>query len=460
MRKLLTIACMIILLVYTGVGLAERTTLVTNWGAYSNLLEQYEKDHPEVRIKNDDSVDQLYSELINFFLTNDSRVDIFFVESQLGASQQIREKGYFADLSGEPEIVDYVNQMNPVFRRCVIKDGQIVSVPTYIMFEYVFVVNREIQAEIGLKDEELPGTLLELFRFANEWDERYSKDYPDYYPLYNSSAAMYPVEMYNPFWGLMMEKYIDSMLSVGNKLRFETPLFRALLEEIIPWNIKGNNLPEKRRKKIGQPKNSLFSVFPTSDDYLFEYLGRNILMPMPVAEGWPDVYGCKIEYAFVNPAGKQIPESIDAVKAFLDYMTPEMERVVIPSQNEPFQSPAYKTDLADLQLDIERLKSAVENETNADKKDRYEFELRMSEDILQDMIDNPFQISAEAIQEYRERIEPFVFPIGESKYDGETFYVELLDVMESLGSDGITNDVLIRKLDEMIVKLEMELGIN
>ena len=36
---------------------------------------------------------------------------------------------------------------------------------------------------------------------------------------------------------------------------------------------------------------------------------------------------------------------------------------------------------------------------------------------------------------------------------------ELLDVMELLGSEGITNDLLIKKLDEMIVKVEMELGI-
>ena len=67
--------------------------------------------------------------------------------------------------------------------------------------------------------------------------------------------------------------------------------------------------------------------------------------------------------------------------------------------------------------------------------------------------------TSEAIREYREKIEPYLFPIGESKYDSETFYVELLDVMELLGSEGITNDLLIKKLDEMIVKVEMELGI-
>ncbi len=459
MRKLMSIICFFLILLFPYLAYAGTTTIVTNWGAYANLLDEYEKDHPDIRIRNDDSVDQLYSELINYFLTNDNRIDMFFVDSQIGAFGQIRDKGYYVDLSQDQDISDYIHQINPVISRCIMKDDKIAALPTYMVFEYIFVVNRNIQAEIGLADEELPDNLLDLFRFANKWDEHYGKDYPEYYPLYNSSAAIYPVEMYNPFWGLMMEKYIDSMLMTGQMLRFDTPLFRMLLDEITPWNSNGNTSNESKRKKIGEPENSLFAVFPTSGDFVFEYLGNDILMSMPIDKGWSDVYGCKIEYAFVNPASRHIPESINVVKAFMEYMTPEMERAVIPHQNSPYQSPDYETDVADLKAHIEKQKIAIANEIDTDRKDWYEFDLGVSEARLQDMIDHPYSISPEAIREYREKVEPFIFPIGESPYDGETFYVELLDVMELLGSDGITNDVIIRKLDEMIIKMEMELGI-
>ena len=456
MRKVITIICMLVMLIVPCWSYSEKTTLVTNWGVYSSLLEEYEKEHPDIQISKDESAEQLYSTLIHYFLTNDSSLDFFFIDSPLGAPKQMREKGFFTDLSSDPDIVDYVNKMNPVIRKCIMKDDKITALPTYLMFEYLFVVNRDIQMEMGLKDEELPDNLLDLLRFANNWHEQYGKKYPDYYPLFNTSAAMYPVEMYNPFWGLVMEKYIDSMLATGQELRFDTPLFHALLDEISPWNA---SVAGKQDHVIGEADKSLFAVIPISNFFVNDYLGCNCLVSMPVDKGWPDVFGCLIEYAFVNPASKHIPESISAVKTYLEYMTPEMERFMIPTQNDPWQSPDYETDLADLKEYIEKQKKVIENETDQDKKDWYEFDLGVSERMLQEMIDHPYSISPEAIREYREKIEPYLFPIGESKYDSETFYVELLDVMELLGSEGITNDLLIKKLDEMIVKVEMELGI-
>lgn len=458
MRKIILLMCIFTTLLFPCVSYAWDTTLVTNWGTYSSLLEEYEKDHPNIQVIVNDSIDQLYSELINFFLTNDSSTDIFFVDSQLGAFRQLREKGYFTDLATDPEIREYVNQINPVIRKCILKDEKIAAIPTSIMLEYVFTINRDVQKELGLTDDELPDNFLDLLRFANAWDERYGNKYPEYYPLYNSSSAIYPVEMYNPFWGLMMEKYIDSIFATGQTLRFDTPLFHALLEEITPWNLTDHrNI--SNRKTIGEPEKSLFVVQPEFESDFTRFCGNDRLISMPVDKGWPDVYGCKIEYAFVNPASGHIEESIDAVKAYKDYMSPEVKRFMIPTQNDPWQSPDYETDLTDLKEYIEKQKKVIENETDQDKKDWYEFDLGVSERMLQEMIDHPYSISPEAIQEYRKKIEPYLFPIGESKYDSETFYVELLDVMELLGSEGITNDLLIKKLDEMIVKVEMELGI-
>ncbi len=460
MRKVIPIICVLVMLIIPCWSYSEKTTLVTNWGVYTSLLEEYEKDHPEIQIYEDESVEQLYSTLINYFLTNDSSLDFFFIDSPIGAPKQIREKGFFTDLSSDPDIMDYVNKMNPVIRKCIMKDEKIVALPTYLMFEYIFIINRDVQNELGLKDEELPDNLLSLLRFANNWNERYGIEFPNYFPLYNTSAAMYPVEMYNPFWGLVMEKYIDSMLATGQTLRFDTPLFRALLAEISPWNNCNERSTTKKQKHvIGELENSLFAVIPISYYFIYDYLGCNCLVSMPIDKDWPDVFGCKLEYVFVNPASKHIPESISAVKTYIDNMTPEMERMMIPTQNDPWQSPNYETDLADLKEYIEKQKTVIENETDPNMKDWYEFDLGVSEQMLQEMIDQPFSIPSEAIQEYREKVEPFIFPIGESKYDSETFYVELLDVMELLGSEGITNDLLVKKLDEMIVKIEMELGV-
>ena len=62
------------------------------------------------------------------------------------------------------------------------KENEIAAIPTFFLFEYIFTINRNVQKELGITDEELPDNLLDLLRFANEWDDRFGNDYPDYHP--------------------------------------------------------------------------------------------------------------------------------------------------------------------------------------------------------------------------------------------------------------------------------------
>ena len=56
MRKVITIICMLVMLIVPCWSYSEKTTLVTNWGVYSSLLEEYEKEHPDIQISKDETV--------------------------------------------------------------------------------------------------------------------------------------------------------------------------------------------------------------------------------------------------------------------------------------------------------------------------------------------------------------------------------------------------------------------
>ena len=113
-------------------------------------------------------------------------------------------------------------------------NGETMGVPSFILFEYPIVYNPAVAQAIGLKQDEIPTNLLDLLKFVNRWDDEYADRFPDYQPFYATDAGSYALSYLNPYASIVLEMYKDTMLAQGQTLRYDTPLFDELLQEIEP----------------------------------------------------------------------------------------------------------------------------------------------------------------------------------------------------------------------------------
>lgn len=99
------------------------------------------------------------------------------------------EKGYYVDLSGTPEIADYMTRLYPVWARECMVDGHIAAIPMSAMSGVSLEYNKRIWEEEALGD--VPTTYEELFDFVERWlDSDLSSQYTLFGPVKDTFSIL------------------------------------------------------------------------------------------------------------------------------------------------------------------------------------------------------------------------------------------------------------------------------
>lgn len=413
-------------------------------------IPMFETKHPEVKVAIE-SISTLYSELANKFIVQDSQIDLYRLNAKLGIFQQLRAKGYFLDLSSNEIIENFTKRMAEPFQdQLLLKNGKILGVPSFFILEYPILVNKNVADAIGLSEEEFPSNILELLKFVNSWEENYGEEFPEYSPFRADEASSYALAHRNPYIGFILEIYKDTLRAQKQPLQYNTSLFLELLGEIERWTYKNDQDYETKINNMPNYDQCLFYSFQAFDDEVLKLVckGENCLN-LPLTSTSPIVQAYELECAIVNPATKDKKLAIELAQCYIEDCQPALLRILCPTDSTPYQAPDYQQNLEELKKwrndEEERLES-LGPEKNAEQKELISF----IDSLIQDAMDNPYEISEYAISRYKTEILPYLIPRCEGVYESEAIYAETMSYTFQWLDGMISAETYTKKLDNFL----------
>lgn len=450
-KRIGTLMLMAALACFLPCSACARENLIISSGIADDIaIPLFEAKHPEVSVTID-PVSPLYSELAGKFIVKDDHIDLYRLNANLGIYQHLREKGYFLDLSSDESIRRFTARLAEPFQHQVVsEEGRILGVPSFFILEYPILVNRAVAAAIGLREEDLPVSLIELLRFVNMWEETYADAFPEYAPFRADEASSYALAHRNPYIGLVLEVYKDTLVAQGQPLRYNTPLFLQLLEEIQGWTYGDDQDFSAKMEQLPDRSHCLFYSFQAFDDEVLKQVcGSGNLWNLPLTPESPIVQAYELECAIVNPATKSPELAVALARCYVEDCQPALRRLLCAEENTPYQSPDYQRNLDELQRWRESEAQILENTDKANKPPQQEL-LQFIDMQIQTELDNPYEISANAILQYRTDILPYLIARGEGIYESEAMYAETMSYTFQWMNGKLSAKAYARKLDGFI----------
>jgi len=106
--------------------------------------------------------------------------DVLFLSLNYMPVDRLLQKGYCADLSGDEALMDVARSMYPQFGEILMKDGKLYGLPVDASAS-TYSVNMDAWEALGLTEDDLPKTLLDLMEFTANWAFDYGDDYSEYF---------------------------------------------------------------------------------------------------------------------------------------------------------------------------------------------------------------------------------------------------------------------------------------
>lgn len=319
-----------------------------------------------------------------------------------------------------------------------------------MILEYPILINRNVADAIGLLEEDYPTTILELLKFVNSWEENDGEDFPEYSPFRADEASSYALAHRNPYIGLVLEVYKDTLIAQGQPLRYDTPLFLELLNEIERWTYEDDRDYMAKVGDIPDYDHCLFYSFQAFDDEILKVICQNDgYLNLPLTEDCPIVQAYELECAIINPATKIPALAMEMARCYVEDCQPALLRLLCPDESTPYQSPYYQQNLDELRIWREEEARKLENLAPENRQEQHEL-LAMLDTLIQNELDNPYEISADAIDQYKTAILPYLIARGEGIYESEAIYAETMSYTFQWLDGALSAKAYAQKLDAFL----------
>ncbi len=298
----------------------------------SEAHRSFRTNHPDIPVEVADDFTNDLEALTTAMVSESDAYDVLFLNMSYMPVERLREKGYCADLSQFPDVVALADQMNPKYTNLLRQDGKPYAVPAELSAHSPSVNLRLWTEELGLAEEDLPKTMLELYDFIANWDYDYADDHPDLRLLGMVADKQTLVS-------LMLDQYISYMQQQGEDLKFDTPLMRKLLTaiEALDGETLSGGLDENSQEFWRQP--ALFNPFYQITSFevgTYEPDYRALFLPLD--EGCDPVVGGTLSVLVVNPKSKRLEQAGLYVLNYLQNLPKAGANIILfPAHNDPVE---------------------------------------------------------------------------------------------------------------------------
>ena len=323
-------------------------------GLQDSAVRLFQEAHPEVTIH--PSPHTAYfstTQLVGQLISGEFAYDVFTMESDSFDIGRLIEKGYCAELPATGRIGQELSRMYGSIFDQVSRNGKIYAVPCALSMRYLMYDPAGWEAA-GFTEADVPTSFPELLDFLERWVERIAEEPEDNISVSNMfDETRYHEGSYVLYLtDLLMDHYMMQMSFAGEPLRFQTPLFRDLLE---------------RCRKIGMDLYRYEPIHKGEMQLLMEYQGmRDLdkLVPLRLTEDQPVLIHAGLRVHMLNAASKQKELAIDYLEDVLSSIEPR-DAVYLYRDAVPVEEPTYQSNLKNRLDRIASIRAQLEDDTQS-----------------------------------------------------------------------------------------------
>ena len=423
-------------------GEADQTVLNLLGALSPNLIVNFSIENPDIAIVTMEAGTGDY--LKQAVISADESVDLF-VASAPGDFVAMKKKGFAAPLNSDSHLLEKAKQMYPTLQDVVFEGESLLAYPI-AMHPHSWTVNETRWKTLGL--EEYPTTYYQLFEAVSLWLDMYAEDNMDYTL---SDIQQSPVDA---LVSMIVKEYIFQNEASGERLTFDTPSFRELMNGVS----ENAYLLSEENEQWGMPLlSSYYQGFGCSynDDDM-----TRMLLPPTLDEQRTQMLNASVEVLFVNAASRQQEAAARFVSFCAQNLDVSTQYMLNPGMNDPYPNPAYESRLETLNTELETLQSRLEGAEDSQVAILRD-QITQKERLIESVAASRWMISPESIAVYRSVAENLRVPF-DSAYlsEGESGgYNAISAVIAQYCSDGLEAaeiDALIKELDRVTYLVYME----
>ncbi|NLO84072.1 MAG: carbohydrate ABC transporter substrate-binding protein [Clostridiales bacterium] len=400
------------------------------------------------------ATDLAFTDIVTNMITGGDMVDILALYSTMNPLSRVFAKGYAADMSGYPEIMEMISRMSPPIADQLMKDGKLYGVPIYLSSNGLGYDPNTVEL-LGLTVDDLPKTFPELLDFLANFQADYGDEHEDINLFSNISSKSYLI-----WW--IMNQYTDVQLRDQGEIRFDTPLFRKLLTafeqidfaDFDPYERYGEeawDMPEVSASFY--PKESLFRIAnDASTPNAYDINRSDMPLILALDEGIQPLVGISLQIMMVNAKTEHMDEAALYVAEYMKNYNAELSFALYPDLSEEVVNPDYETEVESLRSSIERTELALQNASNENKAE-YEDSLQNLQERLAASDNLKISITKDEIAQYREQVTPYVYVTTNWQGEGEADFTSLVNQYRQKAIDA---DTFIRELDKRMNMMTLE----
>lgn len=316
------------------------------------------------------------------------------------------DEGLLLDLSGYPELMEYINALYPLYRDFVSKDGGVYGIPWMATSYNGWFINKKVMQDMGLTAEDIPTNLVELCAFAQKWNDEYVEKYPHYTLLDNTT------DYRRRLLEAILELWSDHCQAEGKDIDLDDPLLKEALAALDAVNLDkltaGQN---ETNPEISDYKQALIwtgcKTVGNWATYMEDFSDR-IFIPMTLTKDTP--YACAVETLglwTVNAATKNADYAAALLAEAIKEQNYSYAYALRSDKTEPLVSEDYAWIVAREQQELAELEAKVEESVNkATILKRIEDQKQYMETEL---LRNAYIVTDSAVKNYVEVILPACF---------------------------------------------------
>ncbi|NLO84186.1 MAG: hypothetical protein GX096_01975 [Clostridiales bacterium] len=442
-------AMLVVILVLTSLSSAmgETTLYLMGTNEGNDEYQMFSQAHPEVTIETEPSFLQSSNEVVTAMLAGEFPYDVFVMTSNSFDIKQMFTKGYCADISGSSVLSAELEKMHKPIEQLLTHEEKIHGAPFYFHMDY-YTYDPVAWAAAGFTEEDVPQSFEEYLDFLEAWVERIKEEPEDDICVSNLfDSELYGEGSYiNYLTDSLLTNYIMQCNYADEPLRFNTPLFRNLLE---------------RCQKIGTDLYVNEPEQKTDLGLFYDLFGmRNLphLVPLRMTTDQPILIKAMMYMAFINARIEHQDLATEYVEAYVASIKPE-EEAYLYRDAEPVEQKGYDRTMDAVQEEIEALEKRLSDakleplELNTLQDQLAEMKLKLEAMATSD---ERYLVSPADLELYRTYGDCLYFQ-PPSIFDPSTeegYNVRLL--RESFSTGSLTVDEFISRLDELAWMLEME----
>ena len=405
-------------------------TLIGSWR--DAAARKFTQENPDIPLI---FSEQYYgmAQLGQAMVSGDTTIDVIRT-SVANGFDNLLEKGYCADLSSSQKLMDYVNSLYPALRDEVMKDGKLYAIPVTLYGSTLSYMPSKLE-EIGLTEEDMPTTFVELCEFITRWNNEWIDDES------KTNVMPFCTTMSNRsvVFDLMLKAYLDYYDAKGEPLTFDTPEFNAMLTALDSMDASSLDMPANMSDQEYDEYYQLYSGVFVDRGLLSTAEGEYAAVPLKlsIGEGKDFTVGTTMEVLFVNPRCANLPEAIKLLECYVDTLDDSYKILMCPDCNDPVENQYYQDTLKNFQDSLAELQEQLKTADDAEKRD-LEDTIKYYEDSLNNKESFRWDYSAQTIAQYREI--------------GDHVFVRHANILYSAGDDTSTQ---LRSLHERYVQKQI-----